>query len=153
MVFEAIRRQLGRSVPFARLLDIAVDGIDAQQARARLPDRSELTNHVGSVHAGALFTLCESASGAALAGAIAEQIMQVRLLVRDAQIEYLKPARGTVLAGAQLAEDGATLLAALRRDGRVDVAIDVSAQTIANDGRQIVVARASFNWQVRLNPS
>lgn len=150
MVFEAIRRQLGRSVPFARLLGVEVEALDAQQARTRLPAQAQLGNHVGTVHAGALFTLCETASGAALAGAMAEVIMCTRFAVREAQVDYLKPAAGEVCARARLAEDGALVLLALQRDGRADVSVDVSAVTTGSDGAETVVARASFNWWLRL---
>lgn len=150
MVFEAIRRQIGRSVPFARLLGIEVECVDGQHARTRLAARGELGNHVGTVHAGALFTACEAASGAALAGAMAELIMRTRFVVRDAQVEYLRPAKGDVLARARLADEAAAVLQALRRDGRADVAVDVSAVTLDADGAETLVARASFNWHLRL---
>jgi thioesterase domain-containing protein len=150
MVFEAIRRQLGRSVPFARLVGIEVASIDGQRAVTRIPADERLGNHVGTVHAGALFTLCESASGAALAGAMAEVIMQTRLVVREAQVEYLKTARGEVFAKACLVDEGARALEALRRDGRADVAVDVSATSRLADGTETLVARASFNWRLRL---
>jgi thioesterase domain-containing protein len=150
MLFEAIRRQLGRSVPFARLVGIEVVSIDGQCAVTRIPADERLGNHVSTVHAGALFTLCESASGAALAGAIAQVIMQTRLVVRDAQVEYLKPARGEVFAKACLVDEVACVLEALRRDGRADMAVDVSATTRLADGTETLVARASFNWHLRL---
>lgn len=86
MVFEAIRRQLGRSMPLARLLGIEVEEIDARHARTGLGARAELCNHHGTVHAGALFTVCESASAAALAGAMADVIMCTRFL-RDVGLQ------------------------------------------------------------------
>ncbi len=152
MIFEAIRHQLARSVPFARLLQIRFDAVDGREARTRMAALPQLANHVGSIHAGALFALCESASGAALAGALAELIMRTRFVVRDAHIDYLKPALGEVLARARLAEDGAAVLDALRRDGRAAVAVDVSA-IIAADGTETLVAQASFCWQLRLQPA
>lgn len=149
MLFEAIRRQLGRTVPFARLVGIEVESIDGQRAVVRIAADERLGNHVGSVHAGALFTLCESASGAALAGAMAQVIMQTRFVVRDAQVEYLKPARGAVFAKACLADEAARALEVLRRDGRAEVAVDVSASARLADGTETLVARASFNWHLR----
>lgn len=150
MVFEAIRRQLVRSVPFARLLGIEVEALDARQARTRLAAQAQLSNHVGTVHAGALFTVCETASGAALAGAMVSVVMRTRFVVRDAQVEYLKPALGEVRARARLVEEAAAVLQALQRDGRADVAVDVSAVTAAADGAENLVARASFNWRLKL---
>jgi uncharacterized protein (TIGR00369 family) len=150
MLFEAIRRQLGRTVPFVRMIGIDVAVIGRERAETRMPADERLGNNFGSVHAGALFTLCEAASGALLAGAMVDVIMQTRFIVRDAQIEYLKPARGEVHARASLADDGASVLEALRRDGHVDVEVDVSAITRLSDGSETLVARASFNWQLEL---
>lgn len=149
MVFEAIRRQAGRSVPFARLLGIDVESVDRQRAVTRMAAQDRLANHVGSVHAGALFTVCESASGVALAGAMAEVIMRIRFVVRDAQVEYLLPARGDVVAKATLVDDAAAVLEALRRDGRAEVAVDVRAMSSGPDGAEVLVARASFTWHLR----
>jgi thioesterase domain-containing protein len=150
MILETIRRQLRRSVPFARLLGIDVESLDQQRAVTRMAAHGQLANHVGSVHAGAMFTVCEAASGAVLAGAMVEVIMHARFVVRDARIEYLKPAQGDVTARATLADEGAAVLEALRREGCAEVAVDVSAVTRGADGLEVLVARASFNWHLRL---
>ena len=64
----------------------------------RLPDRAELTNHVGSQHAGALFTVAEAASGAAFLGAFADRLAEVTPLARSAEISYEKIAKGPIEA-------------------------------------------------------
>jgi hypothetical protein len=97
------------------------------------------------------FTACEAASGAALAGAVAEHIMVTRLAVRDAQVECPKSATGPVVAGARLVDDSDRLLQDLQRDGRALAAVDVSAVVIDFDGNETLVARASFNWHLRLH--
>jgi uncharacterized protein (TIGR00369 family) len=151
LMYEAIRRQIGRSVPFARLLGVEIQALSAAQACTRLPVHRNLQNHVGSLHAGALFTACEAASGALLAGAVAELIMVTRLVVRNAQVEYLRSATGSVVARACLADDRGQVLQTLRRDGCAEAAVDVSAVTIDPDGNETLVARASFNWHLRLH--
>ncbi|MEU3452362.1 DUF4442 domain-containing protein [Micromonospora sp. NPDC006766] len=57
------------AVPFARTLDIefvevAPEAEGGVRAVVRLPDNPEHRNHVGGPHAGAMFTLGETASGA-----------------------------------------------------------------------------------------
>jgi len=148
-MFELIRNQLSRSVPFAGYLGISVASVDAQAATARVAEAPHLNNHVGTFHAGAIFTLCESAAGAALAGALLPVIMQTRFVVRDARVNYLKPAKGTLLAQAALVDEAATVLDELKRLGRADVVVDVSART--HDGQ--VVAKASFNWSLKQLPA
>lgn len=152
-VLEAIRRQLDRSVPFAQLLGIDIDALAHDAAHARLAAQPQLASHIGSVHAGALFGVCEAAAGAALAGAMAPVIMRVRIVVRDARIDYLKPAHGEVQARARLAEDGELLLQRLLRDGRADAEVDVSACCRGADATPMTVARASFRSHLRLQPA
>lgn len=149
-MFHVIRLQLSRTVPFARLLGLAVDRLDERGASTRLPEGPPLLNHVGTLHAGALFTACEAASGAALAGALLPLIMQTRFVVRDARISYLKPARGELLSQAALVEDAAEVLDRLRRVGRADVVVDVSARTAAGTPDERLVAKASFDWHLKL---
>jgi thioesterase domain-containing protein len=150
IVFHVIRMQLSRTVPFARGLGLAVDRIDERGASTRLPESPQLHNHVGTLHAGALFTACEAASGAALAGALLPLIMQARFVVRDARISYLKPARGELLSHAALVDDPAEVLDRLRRLGRTDVVVDVSARTAAGTPDEVLVAKASFDWHLKL---
>lgn len=145
-MFHIIRTQLERSVPFAHTLGLVLDAVDAGGARARLPEQPQLANHLGTLHAAALFALCESASGAALVGALLPVIMRTRFVVSDARISYLKAARGEVTAHAALADDPATLIEALERDGRVQVVVDASARTQPGTVDERVVAKASFDW-------
>nr|BFE83290.1 hypothetical protein GCM10020093_058910 [Planobispora longispora] len=63
-----------QSVPFARALDISFDKVEPGFAVCRMPDRADLHNHLGGPHAGALFTLAESASGAAMLSAFGDQL-------------------------------------------------------------------------------
>ena len=67
--FDAIAQGMTQAVPFAGHLGLEITSISEGEAVVRLPERPELTNHVGSQHAGALFTLAETASGAAFVGA------------------------------------------------------------------------------------
>ena len=57
------------SVPFAgtigvRYLEVGPEGADGARAVVALPDAPAVHNHVGGPHAGAMFTLGETASGA-----------------------------------------------------------------------------------------
>lgn len=148
-MLEAIRLQLARTVPFARFLGISVDGLDRGTAVTTLPPLPQHNNLVGSVHAGVLFTLCESAAGAALAGALLPAIMQTRFIVRDVRIHFVKPVRGSLTARAALVEEAVQLLETLRASHRALARVDVTAH--AADGS--LVAKASFDWSLRLQTS
>src|SRR5258708_7296702 len=75
--------------------------------------------------AAALFAVAEAASGAAVAGALAEVITTVTPLARSAQITYLKPARGAITASARLDCDAVEMMAKLDADGKADFAVAV----------------------------
>jgi thioesterase domain-containing protein len=152
MTLEIIRRQLDLSVPFARWLGIEILALDGQQALTRLVARPPLLNHVGTMHGGALFTVCEAASGAAVVGALADVVLHTRCVVKDAQVDYLAPARGDVSARARLVDDS-PVLEILSRDGRAEVAVDVSATARDSDGTDTLIARASFTWHLRFQAS
>ncbi len=83
-----------QAVPFAGHLNVRITEISAGEATVVLPDLPELKNHVGSQHAGALFTAAETASGAAFVGAFVERMADVTPLARSAEIAYEKIANG-----------------------------------------------------------
>lgn len=145
--FDAIAQGMTQAVPFAGHLGLKITSIDEGKAVVVLPERPELTNHVGSQHAGALFTLAETASGAAFVGAFAERLGDVTPLARSAEISYEKIAKGAIEASATLGVPAAEALATLDAEGKVEFPCDV--QLADSSGTQ--VAKATVSWHVRLN--
>ncbi len=148
---EALGGTLLSVVPFARTLGIefvrvtpAATGVSAV---LRLPDRADLHNHVGGPHAGALFTLADTASGAVVTGTFADQLDRAVPLVVAAGVVYRKLARGRVTATATLREDPATVVAALEAGERPEFAVDV--EITREDGA--VVATMTITWTLRPN--
>jgi acyl-coenzyme A thioesterase PaaI-like protein len=112
----------------------------------RLPENPALVNHVGSQHAGGLFSAGEAASGAAFVGAFAEKMGEITPLAQRAEIEYRKIARGPITATARL--DGAEAqVAELEAEGvtRFPVAVELT------DGKGTVVAAMTVHWHVKRN--
>jgi uncharacterized protein (TIGR00369 family) len=145
--FDAIAEGMTQAVPFAGFLGVEVTSVGPGEAVARLPERQELTNHVGSQHAGALFTVAETASGAAFVGAFAERMGEVTPLARSAEISYEKIAKGPIDASAKLGVDPAAALATLDAEGKVVFPCEVELTDA--DGQR--VATAVVQWHVRLN--
>lgn len=144
--FDLIAKGMSQAVPFVGYLGVEVTSIGEGEATAILPDRGELFNHVGSQHAGALFTVAETASGAAFVGAFAERMADLTPLARSAEISYEKIANGTITATARLGIPTEQALATLDADGKVEFPCEVEL-TDAND---VQVAAASVRWHVRL---
>jgi uncharacterized protein (TIGR00369 family) len=145
--FEAIAKGMTQAVPFAAFLDLEITEVSAGEAVVRLPERAELTNHVGSQHAGALFTVAEAASGAAFVGAFAERMGEVTPLARRAEISYEKIAKGPIEAKARLGVPAAEALATLDAEGKVEFPCEI--ELVDGDGTR--VATATVGWHVRLN--
>ena len=119
-------------------------GLADGTASAELVQRNETATHIGTKHAGAMFTLGEAASGAAMAGAIAPVIMDMRPVAAMGQIAFKKIAEGTLTAHAKTSRPGAELLSALQEDGKV--AFDVTVD-IRNEAGETVV-EMTMNWHV-----
>ena len=145
MDYDAIRGGLQQAVPFNSHLGLEIAEVGSGVGVVKLPDRSELRNHVGSQHAGALFAAGEAASGAAFVGAFAELLGDITPLVQDATIAYRKRAQGTVTATGKVSAESAELLAALDQDGAVRFCVDVDLANAHGD----TVAEMTVNWHVR----
>lgn len=145
--FDAIAAGMTQAVPFAGYLGLEITSIGEGEAVVSLPERPELANHVGSQHAGALFTLSETASGAAFVGAFAERMGEVTPLARNAEISYEKIAKGPIEAKAKLGAVPAEALATLDAEGKVVFPCEIE-MTDASGQR---VATATVHWHVRLN--
>jgi uncharacterized protein (TIGR00369 family) len=144
--FDLIAKGMTQAVPFAGHLGLEIVEISEGEATVRLPDRPELLNHVGSQHAGSLFTAAETASGAAFVGAFAARMADITPLARSAEIAYEKIAKGEITARAKLGIAAEKALAALDADGKVEFPCEVEL----SDSEGNVVAAADVRWHVRL---
>lgn len=128
-------------------LGIAFQELTQRQAVLVLPDNPAYYNHIGGPHAGAMFTLAESASGALVLVNFGDLMATVTPLALRGEINYLKVAKGEVRARADFAHDAAELLATLAQGERPEFSIAVQLHTA--DGRQ--TGQAEFRWTLRAN--
>lgn len=142
--YDALKAQLSAVVPFAAHVGVALETIGEGTASAMLEQSQATSNHVATMHAGALFTLAEAASGAAMAGMFLERLAGVRPVAARSTIDFLRPARGAIRAEAQV--DGAkpALFAALDAEGKVR--FPVSITIIDAENRE--VAKMVVEWHV-----
>lgn len=145
--FDAIAKGMTMAVPFAGFLGLEITEMSEGRAVVLLPERQDLTNHVGSQHAGALFTAAETASGGAFVSAFAERMGDVTPLARGAEIAYEKIAKGPIEATATLGVGKDEALATLDADGKVEFPCQVEL----TDQAGTRVATATVDWHVRLN--
>lgn len=142
--FNLLREQLGKSVPFASYVGVEIVEVGQGTAITRIGDAAETKNHIGSQHAGALFTLAETASGAAMAGAFLAAPMQIRPVVAQSTIRFLKIARGAISASARVEREAIELVKEVELHGRVRFPVEVS---LSDEGGEEVAAM-NFDWHV-----
>lgn len=147
MDYDALKDGLMQAIPYNRHLGLEMLEIGDGTARVRLPDEDHLNNHVGSQHAGGLFSAAEAASGAAFVGAFAERLGEITPLAKGARIDYVKLAKGPIDANARLDATKDDLLGRLDADGRVEFPVEVEL----NDENGTKVAGVRVDWHVRKN--
>ena len=146
MDFDALRVGLQQAIPYNSHLWLEIREVSPERGVVLLPDRDELRNHVGSQHAGALFSAGEAASGAAFVGVFAERMGDITPLAQRAEISYAKIASGEIMATGRVEGDGAgELLERLDADGTVRFGVDVELSDRSGE----IVAEMRVDWHVR----
>ncbi|WP_171170519.1 DUF4442 domain-containing protein [Streptomyces sp. I05A-00742] len=143
----SIGELLAATVPMVRTLNLVYEETTPERAVLRLPDQPEYQNHVGGPHAGAMFTLAESASGAVVLGAFGDQLSRVVPLPVRAEIAFKKIAQGPVTATAVLGRPAADVLAELDAGERPEFPVRISITR--EDG--VETGEMSVIWTLRPN--
>ncbi|MFE0626018.1 DUF4442 domain-containing protein [Streptomyces sp. NPDC058864] len=138
---------MAATVPMAATLSIEFLETTAERAVVRLPDQPAYHNHVGGPHAGAMFTLAETASGAVVLAAFADRLSRAVPLAVRAEIGYKKLAMGPVTATARLGRPAADVIADLDRGERPEFPVTVALQR--EDGA--VTGEMTIVWTLRPN--
>ncbi|MER5500195.1 MULTISPECIES: DUF4442 domain-containing protein [unclassified Streptomyces] len=143
----SVGEMLVATVPMARTLNLEFLETTAERAVVRLPDQADYHNHIGGPHAGAMFTLAESASGAIVIAAFGDQLSRAVPLAVKAEIGYKKLAKGVVTATATLGRPVAEVVAELDGGKRPEfpVVIEIRREDGAVTGEMTVV------WTLRPN--
>jgi acyl-coenzyme A thioesterase PaaI-like protein len=145
MDYDAVRAGLEAAIPFNKHLGLEVVEVGAGKGVVRLPAAEHLNNHVGSQHAGGLFSAGEAASGGAFIGAFAEHMGSITPLAKSASIDYLKLAKGPITATGVLEREPQELLDELEASGKTEFPIEVSM----TDEQGTEVARMTVGWHIR----
>lgn len=138
---------LSATVPMVRTLKLEYVETTAEKAVLALPDQSDYHNHVGGPHAGAMFTLGESASGAIVAAAFGDQLSRAVPLPVRAEVAYKKLAKGPLTATATLGRPIADVLAELDAGQRPEFPVAVAVRRENGD----VTSEMTVVWTLRPN--
>jgi uncharacterized protein (TIGR00369 family) len=142
---QSAGEMLAATVPMVRTLNLEFTESSAERAVVSLPDQSAFHNHLGGPHAGAMFTLAESASGAVVIAAFADQLARAVPLAVRAEIGYRKLAKGAVTATAVLGRPADEVVAELDAGDRPEFPVRVSLTR--EDGA--VTGEMTIDWTLR----
>lgn len=147
MLDPDVAKEMLGALPLVAHLGVEIAAVGPQGGAAQLPDRDQLKNHLGTQHAGALFTVGEAASGAAVLGAFGEAMGALTPVAKTARIDYKKAARGTITAKAALVEPVEDVAARLEQNGKAVFEVRVAL----HDEAGLLVAEMQVDWHLRKN--
>ena len=145
MDFTTLVSQMPQAVPMVGTLHIEFLELDPQRVVLRLPDDPAYHNHIGGLHAGAMFTLAETATGAIVLGNFGMHMDRAVPLAVESTIRYKKIAKGPIYAEALMHDTPESIMARLDAGERPEWTIEVSLAT----EDWTVTGEASFLWTLK----
>ena len=137
-------RLMQEVIPFNRPHRLQVQSLSDDVCEVALPWRRRNLNHVGTMHACALATAAEYASGLCVLSALG--VGKARLVMAELNMSYGRRAESACVARATLpAEVLEEVQAKLQKDGRG--AFDL--HSVVRDAQGEVVAEARITWHVK----
>jgi acyl-coenzyme A thioesterase PaaI-like protein len=148
--YEKIREVADSMVPFGVHVGVRITEVGPERAVVEIPDLDHMTNHMGTVHAGALFLAADIAGASAFVGAMVPRLPQVqRLVLRDGRNAFLKPALGRIRAIATV--DDRTISSIVSRN--VEEKFDLDGKAMLYDDNDVLVAKFYFDYVCNVTSS
>jgi uncharacterized protein (TIGR00369 family) len=123
MTSDSLRNIVENMIPFVKKVGVTVDELTATKVKLRLAYEPTNLNPLGIVHAGALFTLAETAAGAICLSALGTSVL---FIAKSVDVRFRRPAKGDVTATAQMTPlDAQRIVDTAKREGKLDAPIAV----------------------------
>jgi acyl-coenzyme A thioesterase PaaI-like protein len=127
-------------IPFINHLKIT------QDKNLSLKKEPHTLNHIDTIHAGAIFTLAETASGNTLKKSFPEYENKVIPILRDSNIKYKKPALSDIYADASITDEAIEkFITQFEKKSRATIEVNVIVRDIEDN----TIATALFTWFVQ----
>ncbi|HBS19400.1 MAG TPA: hypothetical protein DEA66_01025 [Flavobacteriales bacterium] len=137
-------RLMQEVIPFNRPHRLKVQSLSDDACEVTLPWRRRNLNHVGTMHACAMATVAEYASGLCVLSAMG--VGKVRLVMAELKMQYGRRAETACVARATMsAEVLADVQAKLEQAGRGTFDL----HSVVRDAHGEVVAEAHITWHVK----
>ncbi|GLZ36537.1 YiiD C-terminal domain-containing protein [Actinokineospora sp. NBRC 105648] len=146
--YEQIRRMVDSVVPFNNHVGVRVTALSGTEAVAEVADLPTMRNHLGTVHAGAMFLAAEVACAGAFSGAVATRIAQVSSFVlRESKVSFLRPAKGRVRATGTVEAEVAARIVADTTAQRYEM----TGKALLHDDEGTLVGKVDFDYVCWMN--
>jgi len=139
----SVKNLVEQLIPFVKKTGVVADELSTTKVKLRLPHDTSNLNPMGILHAGASFTLAETAAAAMCVMAFGQRAM---FIGKRVDIAFKRPGKGDVFATTQLTPvDAQKILDEVARVGKTDAPIIVDVV----DGAGEPVAQATVTMSVR----
>lgn len=138
-----VNRLVKLSIPFAARAGFRIEALEPGYLRARMPLKGN-RNHIGTMYAGALFTLAEIPGGVMTLFDFGSDFIPI---LKELNMRYLKPARSDVTVAFHLPDEE---VERITRETRALGKAEFTLEGALTDGAGDVVARSTALYQVRL---
>jgi len=128
-----------KNISFINLLEINND--------ISLEFNDKITNHINSIHAGALFTLAETKSGNYLSQIFKNYENEVLALLRESKVKYKKIAKSKIYSFATINKDEKDkFLKIIKKRKKATINISVTLKDEEDDD---IVFIGTFTWYIQ----
>ena len=131
-------------IPFNRPHRLKVKSLSDERCEVVLPFRRRNLNHVGTMHACALATAAEYASGLCVLSAFG--VGRVRLVMADMKMAYSRRGDSSCVAEAKLPSD---VLAHVQKKLKAEGRCAFELHSLVRDAADEVVAEAQITWHLK----
>lgn len=132
-------------IPFNKFLGISF--ASNSDYLLQLDAKPEYTNHLGTVHAAALFALAEGSGGQFLLNCFPGQAADVIPVVRKVEVIYKKPAQGVIVSKAQFKD---TTIEKVQLELKTKQRTSLITTVELFDAENTKVFIANFEWFVTI---
>lgn len=140
---EAIRTAVAKGIPFVGNTGIVVEVLEKGYTKMRMPFEPN-KNHVGTMYAGALFTLAELPGGAIFISSFDNT--RFYPIVRDMSIRFRRPATSDVTVEVRVGEE---FVQKVQAEAEANGKADYEWESELKDANGTVVAIARSIFQLR----
>jgi acyl-coenzyme A thioesterase PaaI-like protein len=143
MPIELIRQLTEEQIAFVKRSGLKAEVLGPGLVRLRMPLQGN-QNHIGSMYAGALFTLAEIPGGALFMTSF--DVQGYYPIIKEMNLRFRRPATGDILVEARLSEEQvAQITAQADADGKADYRLELELK----DANGEVVAISQGLYQMR----